>query len=189
MELAEQSGNVASVGFELFCGMLDEAVHELQGDVVAHEVDPEISCDEGALLPEDYIQDVGCRLSFYKRLASAGSVDDVQDLAGEMEDRFGPPPDEARQLVHLMRLKTELRRLRALACEVTTSLVTVHLRDDTPLDPAKLMKLMSGKASPYKLSPDMRLSRRSREIDAITNGLDAADRVLRDLSTCLRDGA
>jgi transcription-repair coupling factor (superfamily II helicase) len=88
-----------------------------------------------------------------------------------------------------MRLKTELRRLRALACEVTTSLVTVHLRDDTPLDPAKLMKLMSGKASPYKLSPDMRLSRRSREIDAITNGLDAADRVLRDLSTCLRDGA
>ena len=100
-----------------------------------------------------------------------------------------PRRAEARRLVHLMRLKTELRRLRVLACEVTASMVTLHLRDDTPLDPAKLMKLIAGKASPYKLSPDMRLSRRTLPADGITCGLDAADRVFRDLATCWKDDA
>jgi transcription-repair coupling factor (superfamily II helicase) len=185
---AEQSGTVASVGFELFCQMLDEAVHELQGEPVAHEVDPELSFDADALLPEDYISDVGVRLSLYKRLASAAGMDDVQDLASEMEDRFGAPPPEARRFIHWMRLKTELRKLRALGCEASSKGVTLHLRDDTPLDPAKIMKLVQAKHSPYKLSPDMRLSRRAREGEAFTSGLEATDKLLSELSGCMRDG-
>lgn len=185
---AEQSGNVASVGFELFCQMLDEAVHELRGEPVVHEVDPELSFDADALLPEDYVSDVGLRLSLYKRLAGAPTAEDVQDLATEMEDRFGPPPPEARRFIHVMRLKTELRRLRALACEATARSVTLHLRNDTPLDGAKLMKLMGGKQSPYRLSPDMRLTRRAREGEAFTSGLEAADKVLSDLALCVKDG-
>jgi transcription-repair coupling factor (superfamily II helicase) len=60
---AEQSGNVASVGFEMFCRMLDEAVHEMRGDELVHDVDTELSFDVEALLPEDYVTDVGVRLS------------------------------------------------------------------------------------------------------------------------------
>ncbi|HVK65207.1 MAG TPA: transcription-repair coupling factor [Polyangium sp.] len=186
---AEQSGNVAQVGFELFCQMLDEAVHELQGEPVVHEVDPELAFDADALLPEDYVSDVGVRLSFYKRLASASSPDDVQDLANEMEDRFGSPPIEARRLVHLMSLKTELRKLRALACEATAKGVTLHLRDDTPLDPAKVMKLVQPKGSPYKLSPDMRLSRRTRDTEVFASGLEATDKLLAELVSCMKAGA
>jgi transcription-repair coupling factor (superfamily II helicase) len=184
---AEQSGTVASVGFELFCQMLDEAVHELRGDPVVHEVDTELSFDADALLPEDYIGDIGVRLSLYKRLASAQSPEDVEDLAVEMEDRFGPPPVEARRFVHLMRLKTELRKLRALACEASEKGVTLHLRDDTPLDPAKVMKLVQAKRSPYKLSPDMRLTRRTREEESFTSGLEATDKLLAELAGCMRD--
>ncbi len=186
---AEQSGTVASVGFELFCQMLDEAVHELRGEPVVHEVDPELSFDADALLPEDYVADVGVRLSLYKRLASASSADEVQDLAFEMEDRFGPPPVEARRFVHLMRLKTELRRLRALACEATARGVTLHLRDDTPLDAAKVTALIRKKGSPYKLSPDMRLGRRSAEGEAFTSGLEALDKLLAELAGCMKDSA
>src|SRR4030095_3891636 len=91
---AEQSGTVASVGFELFCQMLEEAVHELRGEPVVHEVDPELSFGVDARLPDDYISDVGVRLTLYKRLASAQSAEEVADLATEMEDRFGPPPVE-----------------------------------------------------------------------------------------------
>ena len=148
---AEQSGTVASVGFELFCQMLDEAVHELRGEPVIHEVDPR-ACpfDADALLPEDYVgrHRRPCGSPLYKRLASPPAApEEVQDLAGEMEDRFGPPPPEARRFVHLMRLKTELRKLKALGCEATAKGVTLHLRDDTPLDPAKLMKLLMGGTS------------------------------------------
>jgi transcription-repair coupling factor (superfamily II helicase) len=186
---AEQSGTVASVGFELFCQMLDEAVHEQRGEPVVHDVDPELSFDADALLPEDYVSDIGVRLSLYKRLASARAPEDVQDLANEMEDRFGPPPGEARRFIHLMRLKTELRRLRALACEASQKVVTLHLAEDTPLDPAKVLKLVQAKQSPYKLSPDMRLSRRAREAERFTSGLEAADKLLDELAGCMRDTA
>src|SRR5687767_2552895 len=161
--------------------MLEEAVAELRGEPVVHEVEPELSFDAEALLPEEYVGDVGVRLSLYKRLASASTVDDVADLAAEMEDRFGSPPIEARRLVHLMRLKTELRRLRALGCEATSRGVTLHLRDDAPLDSEKVLRLVQAKGSPYRLSPDMRLSRRTRDGESFASGLDAAETMLAEL--------
>ncbi len=184
---AEQSGSVASVGFDLFCRMLEEAVHELRGEPIVHDVEPELSFDVEALLPEDYIADVGVRLSLYKRLASADGADDVSDLASEMEDRFGPPPPEAKRLIHLMRIKTELRRLRVLGCEATGKSVTLHLREDTPLDPAKLTALVTKKGSPYRVTPDMRVTRRMTEHDAVTDGLSAAEKMLVELALCLKD--
>ncbi len=183
---AEQSGSVASVGFELFCRMLEEAVSELRGETVVHEVDPELSFDVEALLPERYIADVGVRLSLYKRLASAATVDEANLLAEEMEDRFGPPPPEARRFVHLMRLKTELRKLKVLACEASAKTVTLHLRDDTPIDPQKLSALLDSTKLPYRLSPEMRLTRRATPGEIFDSGLEAVDRVIAEVSRCLR---
>jgi transcription-repair coupling factor (superfamily II helicase) len=183
----EQSGFVASVGFELFVHMLEEATRELRGEHIVHEVDPELSFDVEALLPESYVAEVGVRLSLYKRLSSASDDAEVTQLASEMEDRFGPPPMEAKQLVELMRLKTELRKLRVLGVEATAKAVSLHLADDTPLDPAKVGALVATKKSPYKLSPDGRLTRRALETEALSNGLVLADTMLDELSKCLKD--
>ena len=182
----EQSGFVASVGFELFCHMLEEATRELRGEHVVHEVDPELSFDVEALLPEAYVAEVGVRLSLYKRLSSATDDAEISSLASEMEDRFGPPPVEAKQLVELMRLKVELRKLRVLGCEATAKAVTLHLADDTPLDPHKVGALVATKKSPYRLSPDGRLTRRALETEALSNGLILADTMLDELSKCLK---
>jgi transcription-repair coupling factor (superfamily II helicase) len=183
----EQSGFVASVGFELFVHMLEEATRELRGEHVVHEVDPELSFDVEALLPESYVAEVGVRLSLYKRLSSASDDAEVSQLASEMEDRFGPPPLEAKQLVELMQLKIELRKLRVLGCEATAKAVSLHLADDTPLDPAKVGALVATKKSPYKLSPDGRLTRRALETEALVNGLVLADTMLDELGKCLKD--
>jgi transcription-repair coupling factor (superfamily II helicase) len=181
----EQSGNVASVGFEMFCRMLDEAVHELRGEPIIHDVDPELSFDVEALLPEAYVADVGVRLSLYKRLASAHDEAHVADIATEMEDRFGPPPEDARRLVQLMALKTELRRLRVLGCEASRKVVKLYLRDDTPLDPAKVADLVRVSHGLWKITPDMRLSRRF-EGDASGDGLANAETALSELASRLR---
>ena len=180
----EQSGNVASVGFDMFCRMLDEAVHEMRGEDVVHEVDTDLTFDVEALLPEDYVTDVGVRLSLYKRLASAADEAHVSEIAAEMEDRFGPPPEDARRLVKLMALKTELRKLRALGCEANGRVVTLHLREDTPLDPAKIAALIRKTRGLWKLSPDMRLSRRFDAGDGLTN----AETTLAELAACAKDG-
>ena len=97
------------------------------------------------------------RLSLYKRLASAVDEAQVADIAEEMEDRFGPPPEEARRLVQLMSLKTELRRLKVLGCEANGA------RRDAP--PARGHAARSEedrstscarRRARYRLTPDMR---------------------------------
>jgi transcription-repair coupling factor (superfamily II helicase) len=185
---AEQSGFVASVGFDLFCDMLTEATQELRGEPVVHEIDPELSFDIEALLPEDYVSEVGLRLSFYKRLSVASTEAEVDAIGEELGDRFGEPPPEARQLLLMMRLKTELRRLRVLGCEANQKSVTLHLKDDTPLDPAKVGALIAAKASVFRLSPDGKLVRRATASEAFPHGLAHADKALDELSSCVKDG-
>ncbi len=170
---AEQSGSVSLVGFELFVHMLESAVAQLRGQTVHHEVDTELTLDVEHYLPDDYIDDVGLRLSFYKRFASAPSVEAVGELAEEMEDRFGPPPPPAATLIRAMQTMPELRKLRALGCEASSQRVTLHLKEDTPLDPAKVMSLVNVPRSAWKLSPDLKLTRRfENELSG-----DAIDRI------------
>ncbi|MAC26140.1 MAG: transcription-repair coupling factor, partial [Myxococcales bacterium] len=181
---AEQSGNVALVGFDLFVHMLEEAVAQLRGEEVVQEIDPEITIDVEHYLPEEYIDDVGIRLSFYKRFATLEDEDSIEDLAIEMEDRFGPPPEPARQLVRVMSLRPLLRHFRALGCEATERRVTLHLREDTPLDPAKVIALVGEPRSPWKLTPDMKLTRRFDEDEAAEDAIEnvrALFRMLRPL--------
>lgn len=185
----EQSGFATSVGFDLFCQMLEEATHELRGETVVHDVDPELTFDVEALLPETYIAEVGVRLSLYKRLAGAADEAEVEDAAAEMEDRFGEAPRAARRLVDLMRLKVELRRIRALGCEATATSATLHLRDDTPLDPEKVGRLVAAKKSPYRVTPDMRLTRRVRDGESFRDGIELVDRMLTELAEARKDAS
>ena len=170
---SEQSGNASLVGFDMFVQMLSEAVSELKGEEVQHEVDPELSVEVEHYLPEGYIDDIGLRLSLYRRFATASDEQTVDELADEMEERFGPPPPPARDFVRVMALKPPLRELRALGCEAERKRVTLHLREDTPLDPAKLMPLVAMPGGRWNLSPDMKLTRRYSEEDSG----DAVDRV------------
>ncbi len=181
----EQSGFVATVGFELFCHMLEDAARELRGEPPQERLEPELSFDVEALLPEEYVSDVGVRLTLYKRLASARDLDDVEQTAWEMEDRFGPPPDEARRFVRLMRLKTRLRSLKVLGCDATARGVTLHLAESTPLDPARIAALAAQTKSGYRLTPDGRLHRRRLDPEPLTDGLELSERMLGELEPCV----
>jgi transcription-repair coupling factor (superfamily II helicase) len=183
---AEQSGSLAAVGFDMFVHMLEDAVAHLRGTPITHELDPELTLDMEQFIPEQYIDDVGIRLSLYKRFASAHDEDDIQDLAREMEDRFGPPPPPALQFIRAMSLKPRLRPFRALGCEASRERVTLHLRQDTPLDPAKVMKLVAQKGSVWKLSPDMKLTRRFTEGDG-TDSIEHVLTTLKSLESCFKD--
>ena len=169
------------MGFELFCQMLHEATQELSGHTTAPEIDPELSVDVEALIPEDYVDDVGVRLSLYKRLASALHSDDVTGITSELVDRFGPPPPAVRRLASLMQLKVELRGLRALGCEATAERVTLHLNQDTPLSAESILALIASEGARFSLSPSGRLTRRIREGEHFANGLEHASHTVAEL--------
>jgi transcription-repair coupling factor (superfamily II helicase) len=179
---ADQSGFVARVGFDLFAQMLEEATADLQGETYIADVDPELSIDVEAFLPETYIDDIGVRLSLYKRFALAQNDDDIERINRELEDRFGPPPEQARRFAEVMRLKTDLRRLRALGLSASSQTATLHLRDDTPLSGARLVPFVAQSGGLYHLSPDGRLTRRLAKGSREDSGLSHADRMLDELS-------
>ena len=156
---AKQSGMIAAVGFDTYTALLEEAVASLKGEPIHRENDPELSCDLPGFIPEDYCPDIGQRLEFYRRLSVATNEQEVGDLVTEIIDRFGPIPDEVRCLADIMIVKALGRRLRARAIELTESRLSLTLGDDTPLQPGQVMKLVSARLSPWKLTPDMRLQR------------------------------
>ena len=184
---SEQSGNASLVGFDMFVQMLNDAVSELKGDHVQREIDPELSIELEHYLPEEYIDDIGLRLSLYRRFATAVDEQAVDDLAAEMEERFGAPPPAARDFVRVMSLKPLLRDLRALGCEAELRRVTLHLREDTPLDPARLMPLVATPGAGWGLSPDMKLTRRYRD-DESGDAVDRVRSLLRELEPMCSKG-
>jgi transcription-repair coupling factor (superfamily II helicase) len=103
-----------------------------------------------------------------------------------MEDRFGPPPEEAARYVELMRIKVDLRRLRVLVCEAAGGTVALRFRDDTPVNAAKLAALVSASKGRYRLAPDGRLVRRRLESELqIRHSLELAEAALGELATAV----
>ena len=106
-----QSGHVAAVGYELYIQMLEEAINELKGAGPVEEWEPEIRLQIPAFIPEGYIPDPGHRLSLYKRLVSLKADDELMDMQGEMEDRFGPIPEALTNLLQVLRIKQMMRQI------------------------------------------------------------------------------
>ncbi len=105
-----QSGHIAAVGYDLYVQMVAEAVAEARGE--PRPAPPSVSLDVpgDANLPADYVPLEDARLEAYRRLAAATSVADVDDIAEEWADRYGPPPPAATGLLALARLRVECLR-------------------------------------------------------------------------------
>jgi transcription-repair coupling factor (superfamily II helicase) len=104
----EQHGFLWSVGFDMYCKLLEEAVKELKGEEIESVTIPRMVTDLDAYLPDDYVPDGGEKVNLYKRIAETLSTEEVDSLSEELEDRFGEPPAQAKALL-------DLRRVRILA--------------------------------------------------------------------------
>jgi len=108
-----QSGQIAAVGFDLYTELVAEAVQELKGEPIERKEEHEIRIDLplDARLTDVYVPDADGRLEAYRRLASATTEDEVDDVVAEWEDRFGSLPVEAEELISVARLRVEALRV------------------------------------------------------------------------------
>jgi len=114
---AEQSGHIAAVGFELYCTLLREAVARLDQRAEAPRAPVPVSLDglrygfaggderQAAGIPPVYIVEEGLRIEFYKRIQGVRSLKDVESLATELRDRFGPWPAPVERLLQVARIR------------------------------------------------------------------------------------
>ncbi len=151
---AEQSGHINEIGFELYIEMLEKAVAELKGMEIKEEPEPAIELKTAAFIPEEYIEDVTLRLSFYRRIASLKSESEVFGFGDELKDRFGRPPEEVTNLLKIMRVKIFAKMLLITQIREARGKVRIVFSPDTPVQPANIFDIHNKKKRPVKFLPD-----------------------------------
>lgn len=113
-----QHGHISAVGYDLYAELLKNAVKTLKGQKDAEAIDPEIVLPISALLKENYCPDLQERMSFYQQLANADSIDKLKEIFLNLEDQYGPPPQEALALKISQKLKIALKSLQVQKLEL-----------------------------------------------------------------------
>jgi transcription-repair coupling factor (superfamily II helicase) len=112
---SEQSGHIAAVGFEMYLRLLEEAVALERGEAPERREERPVIVElpVDAYLPPGYVMDEIERVDLYRRSSSVRSLAEADDLAEELDDRFGEPPVPARNLLGLSRVKLLAREAGA----------------------------------------------------------------------------
>jgi transcription-repair coupling factor (superfamily II helicase) len=118
---AEQSGHIASVGYELYCSLLADAVRRMRKGGGGERTSCHVHLGVATEIPPGYVGDDRQRIEVYRRFSSSLEEDEVEALLAEARDRFGPPPPEVRLLAALARA-----RIRAEKLGITRLVPIVH---------------------------------------------------------------
>ena len=102
----------------------------------------EINLHAPALLPDDYCGDVHLRLSFYKKLATARTNDQIDALLEEIVDRFGKLPAQAQTLIDVHRLRVLAKPYGVVKVDAAPKLMVISFRPNPPVDAAKIIELV-----------------------------------------------
>ncbi len=111
---AEQHGHVAAVGFDLYTQLLQEAIEELKGTPLPRREElPAVTIDLAlpTAIPDSYVPSRARKLELYRRIANLRALDELRELAAELRDRYGTPPEPVRNL--LFGVEVKLRAVRA----------------------------------------------------------------------------
>ncbi|HKA24737.1 MAG TPA: TRCF domain-containing protein, partial [Candidatus Eisenbacteria bacterium] len=156
----EQSGFILGLGFDLYVKLLEETIADLKGVPLEETLEPRLSTDRPAFLPETYVPDDEQKLELYRQLAVARRPERVDELEAELADRFGPPPRPARELL-------ELRRLRLLGARAHVSRLSIvegllELFVDPPLTPEQIHAVLVSTRMPLELLSGREMGMRLR---------------------------
>ena len=158
---AEQSGNVAAVGFDLYTRLLSEAIEEVRKGKSAHVPDEPgltggrtllaagaarapVDLPADARIPPDYVEDTGTRLAVYERLANLVDPAEVETIRGELRDRFGPLPQHVDDLLLAVEVRAQTGQLRGMVRSIATegTEIVMRLRDVYWLDREALRRAL-----------------------------------------------
>jgi transcription-repair coupling factor (superfamily II helicase) len=148
----QQHGHIESIGFDLYCQMLERAVSKLKGEEAAPELRTTLSLGFDVRIPENYIPSENLRLRTYKRISSIASEEEKQDVRKELEDRFGAPPTSVDNLLEYAVLKSICEQLRISAVERQGSRIAIRFHPETTIDPAALVSVVRSRKG-IKLDP------------------------------------
>ncbi|ABS61591.1 DEAD/DEAH box helicase [Fervidobacterium nodosum] len=125
----EQHGYINDIGLNYYLELLDETIKESKGELIS-KVDTELEGIPGSIIiPEAYIYDPFERMRFYRRIASATSIDELMDIKLELEDRFGKIPNSVENLLKYGMLRVLLWKMGVKKATIGDSTIVVEFKN------------------------------------------------------------
>jgi transcription-repair coupling factor (superfamily II helicase) len=106
----EQSGHIAIVGYELYCSLLQQAVHHLKREAPKEAIEVTVDLPGEGHIPRSYVPDMRLKIDLYRRLGRISRAEELNDLRNELRDRFGPPPPLVEHLLWLAEVRIAAHR-------------------------------------------------------------------------------
>ena len=140
---SEQHGHMESVGYDLYCKLLNESVKELQGQTTAQEgYETVIDLDVDAFIPERYIKNEYQKLDVYKRIAAISTEEEYDDMLEELMDRFGEPPKSVQNLLMIARLRAMAHQAWLIEVTQKGDEVKLIMYEKAEIDTTKIDSLL-----------------------------------------------
>ena len=150
----EQSGQLASVGLDMYLRILDEEIVKLTKEgVLDDSQDLFLELDYSGFIPNEYISEASLKFEIYKKIASVDSDVALQALRGELESRFGTPPEEVNNLLYIAELKIIGKSMNISHLKERNGQVTITFNKVKDIAIDKVMELIRLSNGNVKVDP------------------------------------
>ena len=140
---AEQSGHMESVGYDLYCKMLSEAVKEARGIEQEEDFETVVDLSVDAYIPDSYIPSEFQKLEAYKRIAGIFDKNDFDDITDELFDRYGELPASVVNLMRVAELKAAAHRASLTEIKELYGRVKLTVHPEPKFDPARIPPVLA----------------------------------------------
>ncbi|MDY4674505.1 MAG: transcription-repair coupling factor [Treponema sp.] len=147
----DQSGEIFAVGFDLYLKLLEEAVQRLTDENFQAQNEVLLELEYSGFIPESYITNPQTKMEVYKKIASISEKETLERMYGELEDRFGPIPEEVYSLLSLAEIRIICRRLSIATLRERGGMVTVEFARVSDVSVDKVLRLMKEGGGRVKL--------------------------------------
>ncbi len=187
----EQSGHIREVGIELYQQMLEDAIAAARtagvspaGDDVPDRWTPQIAIGLSVMIPETYVPDLNVRLGLYRRLAEEVEAEDIDSIAAEMVDRFGPLPEPVENLLQTVLIKGLCRRAGVARVDAGPKGGVFGFYRDSFAAPEKLLAWITAQQGTARFRPDQKIVV-VRAWDSMENRLKGLQNILKEWAQML----
>ena len=149
----EQSGQIEAVGFDMYMKLLEETVKQLKGEDLDDDRRAIVNLRLDFRIDDEVIGDMNQRLSVYRRMAGARSMEELERLLEELRDRYGPPSPSILNLAEFARLRILADLIGLESVEREGKVVMLKFRPDAKLDPAWLFSAVQARGDLTLLPP------------------------------------
>jgi transcription-repair coupling factor (superfamily II helicase) len=149
----EQSGNIHSVGFDMYMRLLDEAVHKLEQSNYSVESETLLDLEYSGFIPDSYIDSAQMKMEFYKKIAAITDKEEKERLDRELFDRFGPPPDEVASLLSLAEIRIICRKIGVSSLRERGGFVRIIFSRITNVRADRLVRMIAESGGKVRLDP------------------------------------